>query len=190
MSALFLKNSEKILVTGQIHHKMDILNKIKVLTSQYDYVIVNGGLNYYSDFEKIKEIFSHPQIIYCAGRNDLLELSSSTLSEEIIQWIKSRSNIIIVDFENRPVIIVDGGLPNTAKQRIELFDNIELSFISYIEEKPWHQLYGGKFGYAISNNPITNQPPQYYTNSLQLGHQKYVYAQEVDSKGLKQLICL
>ena len=190
MPALFLKNSEKILVIGSIHHQMDILDKIQDLTSQYDYVVVNGGLQYSSDFEKIKNTFSHPQIIYCAGRNDLLELTSSTLGEEIMQWIKIRPTIIIVDFENRPVIIVDGGILNTIKQRIELLDNIELSFVSYIEDKPWHQLYGGKFGYVISNNPITNKPPQYYPNSLQLGHQEYVYAQEVDSKGLKRLICL
>jgi hypothetical protein len=79
--------------------------------------------------------------------------------------------------------------------REKLLDNLETSFVSLINGQIWHNLYGGGYGYIISNNPLTQQSPKFYNFSMQMGNiyngsETKVYAQEIDQFGLKDTISL
>lgn len=191
MPALLLSNRIfKILVVSTLNQRIDTIDKIISLSSKYDYVIINGGLNYATDFERMKELLITTNIIYCIGRKDLL--TSLTADNKISEWISNRPNIVVVNFQNRNVLIMDGGIPYGVKSPSELLDNLEISFVSQIEGVSWHSFYWGEWGYVISNNPLTDKKPQYYRYSLQLGNHKkgQIYAHEVNEKGLGQIICL
>jgi len=106
----------------------------------------------------------------------------------------SKPNVIIINFVSQSSLIVTCGgvLPKMTKS--QLSDNLETSFISNIENKPWHKFYGGGYGYIISNNPLTDKEPAFYNYSAQIGNvyskSCQVYAQEVDQFGLKKTILL
>ena len=89
-------------------------------------------------------------------------------------------------------MVMDGGIPPAVQSKKQLLDNLELSFVSTIDGKPWHQSYNGRFGYVISNNMMTDDLPQYHTYSMQIGckDNERVYAQEVDDIGLKRLFLI
>ena len=198
MTAVILsKPLRKFLVIGPIYNKLDKLSKIDGLLSQYDYIIFNGGLVYPSeDIQQVKEGIQKftewsrgKKIVYINGRNDLL-LLEKTDDKDITQWIRNNCNVVIAIFDSRNVVVTDGGIPNDIKGMYELMDNLEISFISQINNKPWHDSYNGGLGYVITNNPLTNKPPQYYNYSMQIGNLNQVYAQEVDEIGLKNCILL
>lgn len=199
MTALILsKPLRKLLVIGPIYNKLDKLSKIDELLSQYDYVIFNGGLCYsLENLKKRLQAFDNwavnKKIIYIVGRNEL-QLLNKIDDQEILTWIHSHCNIVIANFDSRTVIVTDGGLPQNLKGMYELMDNLEVSFISQVGDKPWHVNYNGGLGYVISNNPLNDSPPQYYNYSMRLGclydPNAPVYAQEVDEIGLKNSILL
>jgi len=115
-------------------------------------------------------------------------------NDPIHKWLSTKSNIVMINFTNQSSLIITGGgiVPNMTKS--DLHNNIETSFVSTINEKPWHQTYGGGYGYIISNNPLTTKEPQFYHYSAQIGNSHnentQVYAQEVDQFGLKRTILL
>ncbi len=203
MSAITLPIiSGKILVVGPIYDKIDKLSVVEKMISQYKYIIFNSGLCYPSNIDKIKlriqriqSLIDKNKIIYLAGRTDYTILKSLTKdNKNIVEWINNKPNIAIINFPNYTVLIVDGGIPITIKSISDLKENIEVSFISQINEIPWHLSYNGGLGYVISNNPLTNNCPKYYNYSMQLGssysEESSVYAQEMDEIGLKQTILL
>ena len=197
MSAIVLpKNLQKILVVGPSYNQ---LNKIDKLIDKYDYIILNSGMFHPSMtkeqteiyFNILKELLLSSKIVYINGRYDYL-LSNNTNNINIKNMILNGYNLAILEFVNRNVLIMDGGIPINIKTKNELLDNIEISFTTNINNKTWHQSYNGKFGYIISNNPITSSFPRFYNYSMQLGSEygKTVYAQEVEEIGLKQTIIL
>jgi hypothetical protein len=186
MTALLLpKPLQRILVTGPIHNKIE---KLIDLQSNYDWIIVNGGLDYSNNWQLIKQL---SKCIYVAGRNDLL-LMTQTQNFEIVDWVRACYNVVVADFPDRTALVMDGGIPPEVQTRSQLVDNLELSFVSYLDNKPWQLSYNGGLGYVISNNPFTKNPPHYFNYSMQLGSLETdkVYAQEVDGIGLKATILL
>jgi len=77
---------------------------------------------------------------------------------------------------------------------LKLENNIETSFISTINGQSWHKSYHGIYGYVVSNSPLTFEKPQFYNYSAQIGNDyginTNVYAQEIESTGLKKTILL
>lgn len=172
---------------------MDKLAQVEALIPQYDFTIFNGGLLYPFDsnvqrrIDKMNEITSKTKSVYLAGRLDYMQIGSSPALDK---WIQGCYNVVVADFPSRTVIVVDGGIPpNTTRQ--DLAHDLEVSFISQIDNKPWHLNYNGGLGYVVSNNPLTVTTPQYYKYSMQMGNRytqdSPVYAQEVDEIGLKKL---
>jgi hypothetical protein len=202
MPAIFLpKISGKILVVGPIYDKIDRLAAIEKMIPQYNLILFNGGLCCPSNdldqiqlrISKIQDLMDHHRIVYLAGRSDYSILQSLD-NVAITNWINMRPNIAFVAFPTRTVLVMDGGIPSTVKTINELHNNMEISFLSKIKDKPWHAAYNGGLGYVISNNPLTDQPPQYYSYSMQLGNtygpENKLYAQEINEVGLKQTILL
>ena len=187
---------QKILVVGSVYDQIEALTVIDKISHQYDWIVINGNVCYPNDgAEKrvgaIKEFISSHKAIYLAGRFDYRFANQA--NQDIKTWIFSLPNIAIFDFSTRPVIVTDGGIPKGCEHRKQLMDNIEPSFVSNIDDKPWHLSYNGGLGYVISNNVPTNHMPNYYAHSMQLG-QIYepngkVYAKEVDGVGLKRTLC-
>lgn len=199
MVALTLQNSNhRILVVGPIYDKLDKLERAIDLSKYYDLTIFNGNICYpFEGAENRIEILDNylksEKIIYNVGNYDL-QFLNRTEKENIKEWIMSKPNTILISFENQSsMIITCGGISPTMK-RTDLYDNLEISFISLIQNKPWHNLYGGGYGYIISNNPLTLSPPQFYNYSAQIGNsygpETQVYAQEADQYGLKKTILL
>ena len=192
------KPFKKILVLGPIYDKTHKLPAISDLSKDYDWIVFNGDICYPGELCKVKpridqirEFLASYKAIYLAGRLDYL-FAGKTNNYEVRDWIYSLPNIAIFDFQTRPVLIMDGGIPKNIYERSKLMNNLELSFVSNIDNKPWHDSYYGCFGLVISNNPLTDKWPQHYTNSMQLGN---VYnagapicAQEVGEIGTKPII--
>lgn len=202
----FSKISGKILVIGSIYDQFSKITNNKLDMDDYELVIVNGNLCYpFDDLSSVKNRISLMQelelkrkYIYNLGAYDLklLQILSEDLgNKDVKNWIKSKPNIIKVNFINQTsIIIVNGGLPCKLPTECSLTDNIEVSFMSYIDDKPWQNYYSGQLGYVISNYPLSNDPPHFYPYALQMG-MKYcadtpVYAQEADQYGLKNTILL
>lgn len=203
MVALTLQNSNhKILVVGAIYDKIDKLQNAMSIKDNYDFVIINGNICYPNDDlnklkERIKVIDNYllsGKVIYNVGQFDLQFMNKLDDNDELKKWIKDKPNVIMINFQNQSsIIIVNGGItPETNKT--DLFDNLEISFVSYLNKTSWHKLYGGGLGYVISNNPLTQKEPQFYNYSAQIGNiygeNTQVYAQEADQFGLKKTILL
>lgn len=194
----------KILVIGSVFDKIDIINQHADCFKNYQYVIINGNISYPFDnlenvnkrIQKINELSSN--VIYNLGSYDyklLNILIEKNSHKEIQKWILSKSNVIRAQFQNQSsIIILNGGVSCKSFSKLDLEDNLEISFISKINGKPWQNYYAGQIGYIISNNPLTTDYPIYYPYSLQLGN-KYsenmnIYAQEVNEYGLLKTILL
>lgn len=202
MTALILQNSNhNILVIGSIYDRMDALENAFNLKDNYDLLIINGNVCYPNNLEdinnRIKTIDKYlktGKCIYNVGQFDLQFSNKLDDNNEIKKWINNKSNVIIINFINQSSIIILGGGITTETSRNNLYDNLEVSFVSKINNVPWHKLYGGGLGYIISNNPLTNEPPQFYNYSAQIGNyysnNLNVYAQEINQFGLKKTILL
>ena len=198
------KIKEKILVVGSVFDKTDKIDKIKEIIANYYVIIFNGNLLYpFDDMDKlilriklINELIETKKVIYNLGSYDLKLFSMLNYNNkhtDIQKWILSKPNVIAIDFNNSSsVIILNGGLTPKINSRLMMKDNLELSFISYIDNKPWQNYYGGQLGYIISNNPSNTDNPHFFPYAAQIGT-KYskdsnIYAQEVDQSGLKNII--
>lgn len=199
---IFNKINHKILVVGPIYDKIEKIDRILHLEKNYDLVIINGSLCYPNSDEtetenRIKlfndKIFNNPKILYNLGRYDWI-FARQYPDHTISKWIANKSNVIIIEFQNQSTTIITNGGVTPQMDRAKLMNNIETSFVSYINGIPWHKKYSGRYGYIISNNPLTFSEPQFYPFSMCLGN-KYgdetqVYAQEVTPLGLEQTILL
>ncbi len=205
MAAHILRNfSGRLLVVGPLYDQIGKLETIQKLTDQYDQVILNGNITYPShDLDQVQERINKLQelpstkVIYNLGSLDLQllkHLADTNQSPDILKWLKSKGNVVMVEFISQSRLIVTGG-GLTPKMNIQdLHNSIETSFVSHINNVPWHQSYGGAFGYVISNNPLTQSSPQFYDFSAQIGNQYQketpVYALQVESHGVGKAILL
>ena len=187
------KIAHKILVTGPIYNllKLESLNN---LVDNYELIVINGSLFY--NLENIENKINNlnkllnDKIIYNLSDLDYV---SSTQNEKIFNFIKNKSNVVTVNFNGGScVTIVSGGIPfNMGKEGLQ--SNLEISFVSRLGEGAWHEQYGGKLGYIISNNPLKDAPPDYFAYSCRLGttaQSQKTYAQEVNQYGLQKTILL
>jgi hypothetical protein len=195
---------EKLLIVGPVYDKVDKIEKAAMLASKYQFVIFNGNMCYpYDDIALIKsrikliEGYLKQNIFYNLGGYDIKLLNilrENNEYDDVQHWILSKPNVIIADYERSRFIITGGGIPARMTQVIELSNNIETSFVSYIDSSPWHKYYSGKLGYVVSNNPLTKIAPEFYNFSAQIGNvyseDNEVYAQEIDEYGLKETILL
>lgn len=199
MAAITIRNSKhKILVVGSIYNNKEKLNRIKEIDHKYDLIIINGNLCYpYDNIEEIENninyINDNKKWIYNLGNYDL-EFIIKNNSLKVSEWLKSKSNVIIIEFINQTKITILNGGITSKTNKFNLFNDIEVSFVSYINNKPWHEYYGGAFGYIISNFPQTTDFPSFYNYSAQIGN-KYdimckTYGQEIDQYGLKETILI
>lgn len=192
---------QKILVVGPLYDKIEKLSRLDEIASEYDWIIFNSGLCHPSDdikqvkerIDKMKEFVSKHKSAYLVGRSDYL-LLTQTKDKDIEKWVSGSYNIALADFSSRGVVITDGGIPNSVVKRMDLLNCLEASFLSRVDDKPWHESYNGRVGYVISNNPLTDKHPKYYRHSMQLGNsyspENAVYAVEVDEISLKKTIVL
>jgi len=173
-----------------MHDHEKVLAYANDMAKNYDLIVFNGGLCQKNVGERIsamQEFLAGHKAIYIAGRIDYC-----SANEEASSWINQQCNVAMFEFQMRKLLVMDGGIPKTTQSKSQLFDNLELSFVSTIDAKPWHQSYNGRFGYVISNNLMTDDLPQYHTYSMQIGCKtdERTYAQEVDEIGLKQLFLI
>lgn len=204
MSVLRLKAWKKFLVVGPIYDKIEVLPQVEAMLPNYELVIFNGNVSYPNDdIDKVKirlgvmDRYLQPhRVIYNMGNYDfqlLKKLEDEGAEPYIRKWFKKRSNVVLVQMPYQNIIITSGGIAPKMTQE-ELFDGVEASFVSKVNDSPWHRWYGGAYGYVISNNPLTQGEPQYYNYSAQIGNlysdKVQIYAQEVQEGGLGKSIPL
>ena len=205
MSSRIIKNaSEKILIVGPTYGNLEKLSKAQSLLSNYQYVIFNGYLYYkFMDLGKLQiaidtmnELLQTGKVIYNMGPDELMLLEGILIPEvpnKICNWFLQHPNVTIVEFSNQHRIIITSGGVTPKMKYDKLKDNLETSFVNNINQEPWHKLYGGGYGYIVSNNPLTEEPPKFYNYSAQIGNymeSNTVYAQEANQFGLKETIVL
>ncbi len=204
-SLILRENINKILVVGPIYDNINVFSFIEKNIAHYDYIIINGSLCYPYDninfvrdrIKQVDKLLLSNKIIYNASNYDyelLATLYANNSDKDIQNWINLKPNVIVVNFTNQTTAIITSGGVTPQMNKTSLNENIETSFISYINRKPWHLLYNGMYGYIVSNNPLTNEEPIFYKYSAQIGN-KYsentnVFAQEVDKFGLKKTILI
>lgn len=205
MSSLSLtKNYQKILVVGPIYERMDKLLEVEKLIPDYDCIIINGNLyNKYcnlDDYQKRLDVLDRmiktTKVVFNMGENELMLIEGLLVEcpDKIVNWLINRPNIIFVDFAGESSFVITAGGITPKMDKNKLSNNLETSFVSNIQGVPWHEIYNGRLGYVVSNNPLTLEPPKFYQYSAQIGNyhdvEHQVYAQEIDKLGLKRTICL
>jgi predicted phosphodiesterase len=188
------KNLKKILVTGPVFDKTEKIANINNYLSNYDLIIINGNISFPFNntlfkyrIDIVEQLMSTNKVIYNIGNLDY----KLSLTEPCVRdWIKGKPNVINLTFKNGyRIIITNGGINNKINY---LINNIECSFVNYIDDKSWHELYNGKFGYVISNMPLSNGPPDFYTYSARIGTEynkdMIIYGQEIGLNGLLDTI--
>lgn len=172
MTALTLDNFRgQLLVVGPLYNNLDKLEKIKDLTDRFDHIIINSGLLFPNlsraeeQIAQVKETLLDKNISYLIGRQDLMLWSELEPQSESAKWILNQPNVATIKWENDyKVTVMDGGLTPDIKHLSQLRDNLEVSFVV-----DWHKTYNGKFGFIITNKPLTTVKPKYYNFSVQIG---------------------
>jgi hypothetical protein len=188
----FEKNVQNVLVIGPIYDKIDKLNKIFDFIKKYDLIVINGNICFPND-EKIQDriaiveqLLQTNKVIYNVGNFDYQCMLTNNI---VKKWIDDKPNVVGVKFvRGTRLIIVSGGLvPNMTWE--DLQGNLKISFVSEVDDMPWHLKYNGKLGYVISNNPLKNGPPEFFNYSARIGTKSEnprVYGQEVNENGLQK----
>lgn len=195
---------QKILVVGPIYDQLEKMVNAEKLFSQYERVIFNGNVCYPDDnMKKVQtrieliNIYCQRNSIYNLGNYDLkllTKLEESDKYPKVQKWLKNQNNVVVANYQNHTsYIITCGGItPKMTKE--ELLTGMETTFVSKVNDAPWHRWYGGGYGYVISNLPLTVNEPQFYNFSCQIGNvyseKVSVYAQEVGPGGLGATIPL
>lgn len=194
-----IEKFDKILIIGPIYDNSNIFEKIDKISNQYDFVILNGNISFPINENHIQNQIEHintfKNIIYNIGDLDLklIHLKQDDYKfNNIIKWLESKSNIVIaINQYKQKILIMSGGISPDMKES-NLINNVEISFISNIDNQPWHKKYGGGFGYVISNNPLTSSYPVFYDFSTQIGNNfgkdNQIYGQEILKTGLGKTI--
>jgi hypothetical protein len=201
MAALTIPRSiQTILVVGPFFGKTDKLLRAQTLIPNYDLTVFNGGL--YLPFQDTKEVLAHLDVVrncvatgkaaYCLHYHDEMLINGllTDCDRRVAEFFSSCPNVVEASFTNgHKILVMNGGItPKMTRKKLE--NDMEVCFIDQVDGKPWHKSYDGRFGYVISNNPITSDVPQFYNFSAQIGSEHEVYAQEADQFGLKRTIVL
>ena len=171
----------KILVVGPLYDRIDKLTEIETYFDKYELIVFNGNLCYPYDnplevcqrLDAMSKLLTNPKVKYNLGNHDLLFLNKVRKEldqEKIYNWLRVQDNVIIVKFRGGNTLIITSGGVTPEMSLKDLIYNTETSFVSNIQDKPWHQSYGGGMGYIISNNPLTQTPPQFHNFSAQMGN--------------------
>jgi hypothetical protein len=195
---LNINNLNNALVVGPIYDNLHVLEKTSELVKKYDYVIFNGCLTYpidnfkvYQRMRLMTDLIRSPKVIYNVSG---LDYKLSMKDDQIAAWLKDKPNAVNIKFNRGTfVLVVGGGITPQMKKYHDLNDNLELSFVDKINNKPWHQYYDGRFGYVISNNSVSVNEPKFFNYSAQIGieyNQNKVYAQEIKENGLQNTFLL
>lgn len=197
---------QKVLVVGPIYDQVEKFSSHPDWLEKHDIIIFNGNLSYPNeDLSQVRarlrvmdRYLENPKVIYNLGDQDLIlmkRLWETNQASDIHHWLQGRTNVIILDFaksQSHTVVTGGGVLPQMA--RGDLWSNLETSFVSNLDGRPWHDSYGGSVGYVISNNPLSDQKPKFHRFSLQMGTnynpQATVYAVQVDYHGIGEIFSL
>ena len=206
MTALHFKYiNQKILVVGPLYDQVDKLALHPDWFVGHDLIIFNGNLSYPHDSlhdvrTRIKVIDNYLQpgrVIYNLGNQDLIlmkRLWETGEAPDIYQWLQIKSNVVMIDFASQSSLTITGGGVVPQMARSSLQDNLEISFVSSLGGRAWHELYGGGCGYIIANNPLTQNKPKFYNYSVQIGTiyspHTNVYAIQAHSRGLGNIFSL
>lgn len=189
---------KKILILAPLHNKINIIDRLEELLIEYDWVILNGGISSSSNnindllekISKMQDLIKKLPITYNIDNIDLINITNID-NQFIEDWIKSNPNIISIKFPQRNILVVNGGIPNHIRTMEELSNNFEVSFVSKLNNKPWHTSYNGRFGYVISNANIEEKLHKFYNYSMQLGNgsgPNKIYGQVIGELSLKETI--
>lgn len=174
----------KILVIGLVYNLDQLIKFLKEINQEdYNYIVINGSnISNLNDLEVL--LSQYPKVIYNLGKSDLINYNQF----KDHSFFKNKSNITVIHFVSRNVIITNGGISKNIKKMQDLENNIQSSFINY----NWHQNFSGCFDYVISNNPLAknNDNLQFYNYSMALGNENKTFAIEVDNIGLKKIFRL
>ena len=207
MTALNLKYSEeKILIVGPIYDQVKKLSNYPEWFANHNLIIFNGGLCYpNNDLSQIRDrikimdqYLQKSKVIYQVNDQDLLlmnRLWQANEAHDIQRWLYEKNNATIINFgKSQSYIIVTGGGVLPHMRRRDLWNNLETSFVSHWQGKPWHDSYGGGTGYIISNNPLSDRAPQFHNFSLQIGTNynpdATIYAVQADHRGIGKIFSL
>ena len=206
MAALVVKNFlRKVLIVGPIYDKIEIIQSQQKIWDEQDLIIFNGNLCYpndnlteIEDRIKIMENFIQTgKVIYNLGNQDLLlmkHLNENNQNYQITNWLKNKSNVVIIGSLAQSGLIITNGGVTPEMRRSDLDNNLETSFVSNIKNEPWHRWYGGGYGYIISNNPLTQEPPKFHNFSMQIGNiydeKNKIYAVQVGQYGVERIFSL
>lgn len=194
------KNLKNVLVVGPIYNRLDKLDELEKILSDFDYVVINdnisfGSENYYSvesSINRRNDLLSTGKVVYNVGGADLIYAGKldilDPVQSKIEKWIRARPNVVLIDFNGSfQCLVVDGGIPSHITTQEQLTDNIEVSFAPHS-----HETYSGGLGYVICNSPLTKWAPKFYRYSVQLGNtpEGQVYAFKVDRNGIRRTILL
>ena len=191
MTLLNFKNLDKVLIIGPVYDQGHILKKCYDLLPKYDLIVFNGNLTYPLDqfktnfrLQAMSDLLKTGKVIYNISG---LDYKLSVESPQVAAWLNNKPNAVKIQFNRGTcALVVSGGITPKMKENKDLLDNLELSFVNNINEKPWHYSYNGRFGYVISNNLISNEP-QFFNYSAQIGiqyNENKVFGQEVYENGL------
>lgn len=188
-----------ILVISPIYNKINKIQEIKKMSSEYDWIIFNDGITQPNDSREniiqrmsiIDELIACNKAIYNIGNLDYLTryqldiLNSQDLY--IDRWLKDKPNLTVVNFDNSyQLLITSGGIPNHCQTIDQLVSNgTESSFTIHP-----HETYSGGLGYVISNQPYTKWVPKYYRYSVQIGNtiDGQVYALKINKYGIQRTL--
>lgn len=196
MTARIIKPKSKVLVVGPIYNHISKLNKLLQLSQLYDFIIINGNILYPADetiddrIGSLSKIIDKGKFIYVNGDLDYQLIKNINYQK----WLECNPNVVFIQYKQNTYIVTCGGV-SPEMNRDTIYSSLETTFVSNIGNINWHDSYGGGYGYIISNNPLTNNPPMFYNFSVQIGNKfcgekTATYAQEIDEYSLKDTILL
>jgi hypothetical protein len=203
MSLRTLSNiTGKILIVGSIYDKIEKLNNIDI--DDYFIVIINGNALYpWHDFDLVKtrihdidNLLKTNKIIYNVGNYDL-KLGNILFNQDtdfdVQNWIFTKPHVISITFMNSAkYLVMSGGITSDITSLKQMNDDYEISFISYVNQKPWQTYYNGMLGHIVSNCPHNTTKPTIFPHATQIGtkysEKNTVFALEISDSGLKNII--
>lgn len=206
MTALIIKKPiDKALVIGPLYDKIEKLERVREYSTDHQLIVFNGNLCYPFDdlskveyrLDKMNELLQDSRVIYNMGNYDyqlLDKLRDNPQYQKIHDWLATRCNVVIATMKSGSNLVITCGGITPQMSKHDLLNNLEISFISKINQVSWHHQYGGGIGYIISNNPLTQERPRFYNFSAQIGNsyqdKSETYIIEVGNNGLKSIFCL
>lgn len=192
----------KLLVVSDCAGQTDKLLRAQTMIPNYDLTVFLGGAYYkFQDAQEserniaiIQECLQTNKAAYCLSPDDMLltEGLLVEMTQNMLQFYVKQPNVVEAKFINGNKIVMTYGGITSKTDLSKIHSVIEMTFTDTLGGTSWHNSYDGRFGYVVSNNPLTKEPPKFYNFSAQIGNEKssQVYAQEADQYGMKRTILL